>query len=461
MSHPILHIAVVGHTNTGKTSLIRTLMHDRTFGEVRDRGGTTRQVTSARLGNDDQTLIELYDSPGLENAPALIEWLDAQPGERHDGPERIRRLLEDPEGRERFDQEARVLELMQSADVGLYVIDAREPVLEKYQDELAILGDCARPLVAVLNFTATSDSREREWREALARVKLHTVVAFDAVVRDPATEQRLFEKLASQLDAFAPTLEAWLDQLEQENRQRLNAALRAIADLLIDAAACRRDYPLDDDLAREEALNALRKQINAREQSCVGTLLDLHRFGRDDVTDDELPLTDGKWESHPLDPETLAVYGIRTGKHIGAGAGAGAAIDLSTGGLSLGAGTIIGTLAGAGAGLARTWGGEMLDRFRGQGRLAVDEGALRVLAARQLDLLAALIRRGHASQQPYRPGQADRWQDQRLPEPMRRARHRPEWSTLNQDVTSQSGREAAVARLTERLARDLGLSEES
>jgi hypothetical protein len=455
VSHPILHIAVVGHTNTGKTSLIRTLMHDRAFGEVRDRGGTTRQITSARLGNDQQTLIELYDSPGLENAPALIEWLDDSPGARHDGPERIRRLLDNADGRRRFDQEARVLELMETVDVGLYVIDAREPVLEKYQDELAILGDCARPLVAVLNFTATEESREAEWRDALARVKLHTVLAFDAVVRDPATEHRLFAKLASQLDTFAPTLEEWLSQLEREAGQRRSAALRAIADLLIDAAACRRDYPLADDQARKRSLAELRERVNSREQACVGVLLDLFQFGREEVTGEALPLTDGKWRSDPFDPETLAVYGIRTGKHIGAGVGAGAAIDLSTGGLSLGAGTVIGTLAGAGAGVARTWGGDLLDRVRGQGRLGVDEAALRLLAARQLELLKALIRRGHASQQPLRSAGTERWRDRRLPEPMRRARHRPGWSALNSGVSGQSGREAAVIRLAEQLGEDL------
>ena len=456
MTDPVLHIAVVGHTNTGKTSLIRTLMHDRTFGEVRDRGGTTRQVTSARLGNDRQTLIELYDSPGLENAPALIEWLDDQPGERHDGPARIARLLDDPDGRQRFDQEARVLELMQTVDVGLYVIDAREPVLEKYQDELAILGDCARPLIAILNFTAAEDSREADWRDALARVKLHTVLAFDAVVRDPATEQRLFEKLASQLDAFAPTLEAWLTQLDREARQRRAAALRAIADLLIDAAACRRDYPLDDEQERDRCLGELRERVNSREQGCVEALLDLYRFGPDDVSSEALPLTDGQWQTDPLDPETLADYGIRTGKHIGAGASAGAVIDLSTGGLSLGAGTVIGTLAGAGAGLARTWGGELIERVRGRGRLGVDEAALRLLAARQLDLLAALIRRGHASQQPLKPGGEDRWRDQRLPEALRRARHRPGWSGLNPGVSGQSGRDVALAGLTEKLDDALG-----
>jgi len=47
-----LKLAVVGHTNTGKTSLVRTLLRSGEFGQVADRGGTTRQVTSSTLSVD-------------------------------------------------------------------------------------------------------------------------------------------------------------------------------------------------------------------------------------------------------------------------------------------------------------------------------------------------------------------------------------------------------------------------
>ena len=45
----ILRVAVVGHTNTGKTSLLRTLARDVAFGEVSDAAGTTRHVEGLRL----------------------------------------------------------------------------------------------------------------------------------------------------------------------------------------------------------------------------------------------------------------------------------------------------------------------------------------------------------------------------------------------------------------------------
>ena len=66
-----LKLAVVGHTNVGKTSLLRTLTRDVGFGEVSHRPSTTRHVEGARLSVDGEALLELYDTPGLEDAIAL------------------------------------------------------------------------------------------------------------------------------------------------------------------------------------------------------------------------------------------------------------------------------------------------------------------------------------------------------------------------------------------------------
>lgn len=105
----VLRLAVVGHTNTGKTSLLRTLMRDPEFGEVQDRPGTTRQVQGARLSLPNQQTVELYDTPGMEDGMGLLDYLDqvAPPAQRMDGPDRIRRFLDTPESTRRFEQEAR------------------------------------------------------------------------------------------------------------------------------------------------------------------------------------------------------------------------------------------------------------------------------------------------------------------------------------------------------------------
>src|SRR3546814_21114562 len=107
--NPVLRLAVAGHTNTGKTSLLRTLTRDTGFGQVDDSPGTTRHVEGARLLADGVVMVELYDTPGMEDGIALLDYLDvlAPPSERLAGPERIPRFLQSPESKRHFDTKAR------------------------------------------------------------------------------------------------------------------------------------------------------------------------------------------------------------------------------------------------------------------------------------------------------------------------------------------------------------------
>ena len=64
-----LSFALVGHTNAGKTSLMRTLTRRADFGEVSSQPGTTRHIEALLLKAGPQTL-RFLDTPGLEDAPA-------------------------------------------------------------------------------------------------------------------------------------------------------------------------------------------------------------------------------------------------------------------------------------------------------------------------------------------------------------------------------------------------------
>jgi len=65
MADDLIKIALVGHTNTGKTSLLRTLTRDTTFGEVADSPGTTRHDEGARLRLDGRAVMQWFDTPGM------------------------------------------------------------------------------------------------------------------------------------------------------------------------------------------------------------------------------------------------------------------------------------------------------------------------------------------------------------------------------------------------------------
>ena len=462
-----LKLSVVGHTNVGKTSLMRTLMRDVKFGRVAPASATTRQVEGGRLLAGGRAVVELFDTPGLEDAGALIEQLETDASERHTGPERIGAFLASEHAADRFEQEARVLAQMLDSDAALYVIDAREPVLGKYQDELAILSLCARPILPILNFVANRHSRVEAWREALSRVGLHAVAEFDTVVFSSDAEARLWRRLATLVDTHAPALDQLIaDRQSQADWQR-SSGKAMIAELLVDAAAARRTAERGDRAALENANRSLRESIAGREQRFVEQLLELYRFTeadyRDDHRDDHrddyrhvaLPIDRGRWATDLFDSATLAVVGRRAGGGMAAGAAAGAAVDVATGGRSLGAGTVIGALAAGGATGAWQLRRDIGDRLRGRIGVMADDAVLTTLAARAYALLDALGQRGHAAQDPIEIARKlpQPWPDRGLPRPLLKARLEPGLSTLNRgDDANAEARHRLAEELNKLLA---------
>lgn len=459
-----LHLAVVGHTNTGKTSLLRTLTRNPEFGEVRDGPGTTRHVEGAQLLVDDIPLVQLYDTPGMEDGVALLDYIDQliQPGQRPDGPERIQRFLDSPESGRRFEQEARVLNKLLTCDAGLYVVDVRDPVLSKHKDELAVLADCGHPLLPVLNFTSDPRARTAAWREALARLGLHAIVEFDTIAPALDGELQLYDKLALLMDTHKELLGVLKQDIVEQRALRRHDARHTIADMLIDIAALRMSSPPDPE-SLENTTQSLRQHVRQRENRCVQTLLKRYNFTRKDFPNHALPLEGERWGMDLFNPQALQDMGIHLGKGMAAGAMAGATLDAFTAGISLGTATLVGAAVGGLWQGADKWGKRLMGRIKGEQEISVDDAVLRLLAVRQLDLLQALDRRGHAAQAPITLGDAaggetdddaaplTRWRKGKLPDELAEARRRTSWSSMSPDYAPGARREHAVRELAARL----------
>jgi hypothetical protein len=451
-----LKLAVVGHTNVGKTSLLRTLTRDVGFGEVSHRPSTTRHVEGARLSVDGEALLELYDTPGLEDAIALLDYLERlnHSGERLDGPARITRFLEGSEARQRFEQEAKVLRQLLASDAGLYVIDAREPVLAKYRDELSVLASCGKPLLPVFNFVSSAEQREAQWREALARLGLHALVRFDSVAPPHDGEQRLYESLALLMEDAREQLERLVSNHDTQRQARRASATLLIAELLIDCAAYRHSVK-SGNATEQRAIDELRKAIRQREQHCVEALLKLYAFRPGDAAAAELPLLDGRWADDLFNPETLKQLGVHVGGGIAAGAAAGAGVDLMVGGLTLGTAALAGAIAGGALQTARSYGNRLLGKLKGKRELTVDDSVLRLLALRQQQLVRSLEARGHAAVDSIKVAMPEgkTWREGKLPDALHKARAHPQWSALNTRAKlSQPQRQEQIETLAHLIA---------
>lgn len=451
----VLRVAVVGHTNVGKTSLLRTLLRDAGFGSVSRAPGTTRHVEAALLQIDGEAVLELFDTPGLEEPIALLERLDSyRATERLDPATRVERFLADGPAVARFEQEAKVLRQLRQCDAGLLVIDVRDRVLAKHRDELQLLAACAVPLLPVFNFVRADGSHETAWREVLARAGLHAMVRFDSVAPERDAEALLYAALGALVERARAPLQRLLGAREEEAREREGAARALIAAALIDVAAARRLLPSEEDPA--PALAALGDAVRDLERGAIDALLRLYHFDAEAVDAPPLPLVAGRWAYDLFEPAALGDAGITLGRGMAAGAAAGVGVDLAFAGISLGAATVVGALAGGGVQALRKLGTRALARLRGRRELSVDEPVLRLLAIRLLHLQEALQARGHAAQQPItlRSAVRERWQSGPLPAPLRRARAHPAWSSLSDLRGDADSRAEAIMALADQLAAD-------
>ena len=451
---PLLDIAVIGHTNTGKTSLMRTLTRRRDFGVVSARPATTRHVAMAELAAEGRAAVRLYDTPGLEDSSGLLAYMERLKSARgEDWIETLRAFAETADLQAEFGQEAKALSQVLASDVLLYVIDVRDPVRAKHRDELELLGRCARPLLPVLNFVAAGAGYEAAWREQLARANMHAVVAFDTVVFHEAGELTLYRKIATLADSFAPLLEKLIAELAARRGALKRASAVVVAELIVDVAAARQTYAATDQEAKATIAAALKDAVRHRERLAVAALLDLHRFAVDDYLPDDLDFAHGEWQEDAFDPAVLERYGLDAGRALAAGAAAGLAIDLMTGGMTLGAAA----LTGAGVGLVidslRRHGGRLREMASGTANLRVAESTLRLLMARETALLAALLKRGHGARDPIRGAPLDAEEPKEsLVRLTARARRAPGWSVLSDGVTrppASAGRRSLIEEIAD------------
>nr|WP_296203806.1 DUF3482 domain-containing protein [Psychrobacter sp. UBA3962] len=437
-----LKLAVVGHTNTGKTSLLRTLLRDMYFGEVKNEAATTRHVERALI-KDSQTgenLVALFDTPGLEDASGLMDWLEDNTASRRDGIERLQQFLasdiaqggELSSDLDDYSQEAKVIRQLLSSDMAIYVIDAREPVLGKYKDELAILSWSAIPVMPVFNFTDSQDANISDWQTMLARRNLHISTRFDSVAFEFEDEMTLWQNLATML-THPETLNQLILRRREDWIQLYEQASIIIAHFLIDVAAYVREIDEDDDPM--PVLKEMQEAVRQSERAMQEKLLNLYKFY--DNTAVVTPLELSEYQQDPFDPELLKSYGIRTTSGAAAGALLGLGIDAAALGTTLGLGAAIGGLAGGI--LSNT--GTIADKLAGVKRLFIDPATLTLLATRSLDLLASLRHRGHAANADTPIAELQEtstppWNSNKLPSELKKARGKPQWSSLTSGKSS-------------------------
>ncbi|ABM05177.1 GTP-binding protein, HSR1-related protein [Psychromonas ingrahamii 37] len=432
-----LSVAVVGHANAGKTSLMRTLLRDPEFGEVADQAGTTRHIEGGALLIDDTNSLALFDTPGLEDSMRLHHILSGYFTDQSvDGIERLHHFLARQSEYPELEQEAKVLRTLLSNDLIFYVVDLREPILGKYRDELQILSYAAKPVIPVLNFTEAGATNLEQWKKQLARLNFHAFVSFDNVHFKFSDEIKIYQKMQTLLTDKEALLQAFINQRRIQWSERFNAASVIVANLFIDSA-CVRYKAVNTEQEIEQATIKLKQAVRNAESKCARRLLKLYQFRKGDVEKSELPVEQDGWQLDLFSADNLQEFGIKLAGNIAKGAGVGVAIDLGAAGMTFGFGTVAGGVAGVLWGVKQRYYDEIQAKIKGCRYICLNETTLQVLWLRQIKLLTLLQRRGHASVDKIDYQVSQDKQKNELPKNwskwLRKSRNHPDWSSLNEN----------------------------
>lgn len=429
-----LNLAIVGHTNVGKTSLLRTLTQDSVLGKVSDKPGTTRHVEAIKFSLHQGKKIVFYDTPGLEDSIALFDYISRlnRDNPKQDGIDKLQQFLASPEAKYQFEQEAKVIRQLLNSQAAIYVIDVREPILAKYHDEIAVLTYSDKPILAVLNFTASDSPYEEGWKQLLSRVGVHITVRFDAVFPSLEGEERLYSGLSLLLESANVVLSLWQERINQQRLTRQQTAKLIIAEALVDVAAYSEKAK--DDIT--SIAKIMQNKVRQREHKAINDLLKLYRFNIAYETNENLPLVEGRFSNDLFNLEAIKLVGISVGKGMISGATIGASFDLALGGITLGSAALIGATVGGLAQAIKHYGSKIKNHFAGYTKMSIDDAVICYLSIRLMQLNASLATRAHADKRPIVLEKLNEsaWKKGKLSRSLQVSRIHQEWSSLNKKI---------------------------
>lgn len=442
-----ISLALVSHTNVGKTTLARTLL-GADVGEVRDAPHVTEFADGhLLLQTPEGDRLMLWDTPGFGDSARLARRLKQaeQPllGFLAATWDRIA-------DRPFWSSQQALRAVRDEADVVLYLVNAAEsPAAAGYvAPEMDLLHWMGKPVLVLLNqLGAPRPAAEEQadldaWRAHLAsRPLVRGVLPLDAFARCWVQEGVLLAQVAGVLDGDARAAmqrlhAAWQAAAEQ----RFDAAMALLARGLARAATDREPVPTGGalrDLARRAgaalglprsedpatvAQQALALRLEQALQQDTAELVALHGL-RGSAEAEVMARIAAHFDVRlPLDEGRAAVVG-----GLVTGALAGLKADIASGGLTLGGGLLAGGLVGAlgAAGAARA-----VNRLQGREGGEVGWSDAAVLAQAE----AALLR--YLAVAHFGRGRGD-WAAGEAP---------PHWRTLVADTLAPQRESLADAR---------------
>lgn len=341
-------LAIMGHPNAGKSSVVATLTENDRI-DIDKRAGTTTRSDEYPVIIDGRTIMVFVDTPGFQNPSDILEWFQAHADARDLAGAFLAAHGDNP----LFSHDCALLRPVAQGAGIILVVDGSKRIKEKDRTEMELLRLTGRPRMAILNNLSTVDKHMAAWQNALNK-SFNAVREFNAHRATYAERIALLGALKTIDQRWEPMLDQTMRAFQDDWERRIEQSAATIVELMREALSYKitRVVKVDDlgsDAEREAIKNKLadsfqvglrklegdaRQQIRANFHHNVWDLPPDSLLSQDLFSDEverALGLTQGK----------LALTGAA------AGAATGGAVDIGLGFASLGAAALIGAAAGS------------------------------------------------------------------------------------------------------------------
>ncbi|MEX0772342.1 MAG: DUF3482 domain-containing protein [Balneolales bacterium] len=349
MENPVF--IVTGAPNKGKSTLVKALTNDESI-EINPTAGTTIRSKAYPMKVDSRVMYTIWDTPGFENARGLSEILRDWGIEVSKNPlDLFSRFHREYRHQEEFRNEIEIFKPIVQYGGIVYVADSSKPFNEsKYIREIELLKWTGLPRIAILN-PIDGIRHLAEWQQNL---DLHF-----RIVKVFNPHKTSFHEKLRLLDAFSHLNPDWedkvlqaIDALNKNHEAALKKTAVTIRKAVLEAYKGSFSTSADDLHTKGEYTGILFDKVRDYVRSILeNSQMEIVRhYG---FKTQHVQMDFDLNESDVMDEVVMRKYITPWQRSFIAGitgAGAGAAVDVATGGLTFGVFTALGGAAGAGGG---------------------------------------------------------------------------------------------------------------
>jgi small GTP-binding protein len=333
-----VEIIIIGETNDGKTTIVSNLIEDE-HAVIGPEPGTTRKAHRHRLWDrKGELLLEVWDTPGFEETDEMHYWFTRRAGETVGNLAQafIREHADDPDWR----KDIELMRPIREGAIVVYVAASNRRPIEDDRKQLEIIRLTGAVRVALINQKPGDADYTDEWVTLLQR-EIGAVDTYQPMTAGIRERLNLLDTLARCCIQSRDAIHRVRNALEEDWNARLDDLARMMLDTLRNVLQCHASSRTGEAASRERLNRKLFKLEEVFREDAKR--LFRHTLARFESAVLDAPLTSAEmWKSFGL--------GLTRQQAIVAsaivGAGVGAFIDASLGGLSFLTGTVIGGVTG-------------------------------------------------------------------------------------------------------------------